>query len=668
VMPRLLPMSEQTLTSLAVLTVNWDRGHDLIASFLPLVASCIPLESERPLSLVDLQEIVKDRAGIKIPSGALEVMLHRCAKQGLIRRTAGAYLPNMQKLEKLDYQQARGEALRQHKCLLDKLGAFAQERYGLDWSEIDADKYVLNFLQEGSVPVLLAAIEGDPLPPFRAQSAKSKHVVSAFALHLHETDPEGFRCLETVAKGHILSGVLFYPDIGQVEMRFTDLDVYCDTPVLLPALGYAEEGVYAQCLDLIELLRDLGARMRCFHHTREEVVGVLEAIAASHRPGGMKAAEPRYYATSRKFSLSDVEEMIVTIDATLERLGIEVVDTPEWTARPDEASLEERLGKEINYARERAKEKDAQSLAAIARLRGLRRMEKFESAKAIFVTRNAALARVSSRFFKDLETGRAIPIAMPVNLMTRLAWVKKPTVAPNLPRHAVMAASYAALNPEVRLWRRYLKEIDKRRSSGDVSDAEYHVLRSSREARVALMDKTFGNEDAFSAGTVDEVLAHSREVIQAEAAAETEAEREGRQGAELGARRERDRRENLEQLQRDKVRSRAKMFGAVLGWSAAVILGPAVVIGAVATVPGVPLLEVGNVTARIALWVCFVAFFGLTLFAILIKHVPLRAVRRAISEQVAGYWTRRGHQRLGKLHAQAAEKAEAPRDSSQDND
>jgi hypothetical protein len=46
-MPTLDSVSEQALTSLAILTVNWDRGHDVIESFVPLVSECLSLDPPR---------------------------------------------------------------------------------------------------------------------------------------------------------------------------------------------------------------------------------------------------------------------------------------------------------------------------------------------------------------------------------------------------------------------------------------------------------------------------------------------------------------------------------------------------------------------------------------------------------------------------------------------
>ncbi len=647
-------MSDQTLSSLAVLTVNWEQGHDVIESFVPLIAAHLPSDEGRPVSAVDLQRELAEKVGIKIPMGALTAMLARCARHGYVRKIANVYHADSAKLATVDFHKTEAEALRKHQCLLDKLRAFAAERYEMEWSEADADRNVLNYLQEGSLSVLYAAIEGDPLPSFRPASRKTRHVISAFALHLSERDPEGFACLETVVKGHVLSGVLFYPSLGEVEARFTELDVYFDTPLVLSALGYAEEGIAAQATDLLDLLRELGAGLKCFHHTREEVVGVLEAIANSKRPGGYQSHDRHFFETNRAFSLSDVEEMIITIDATLETLGVEVVDTPAWTDQPDEAALEEQLGKRINYHRERGREKDAMSLAAVARLRGLRRMDKFERSKAIFVTSNSLLVAASHDFFKETEPGPAIPIGMTDRLMTRLAWVKKPIAAPDVPRHLVMAASYAALNPREELWRRYIEEIERRRLQQGISDEQYHLLRSSREARIALMDQTFGDENAFSAGTVDEVLAHARTVIQGEAQAEVDEARESARQATEQAQLERRTRLRLERAQDGQIGARAHFAGTVAGIAVTVILGAAVILGVLATVPDVELLKAHDLAERILIWLSLAVVLGLTMFAFLVRHLSVSEIRRKLSDRIEHRWQERGHRRLAKSQSRAS--------------
>ena len=76
-------MSEHTLIGLAILTVNWDRGHDVLDSFVPLVASHLERDAEKPVSALELQQNLIEDTGIKIPLGALHSILKRCAERGI---------------------------------------------------------------------------------------------------------------------------------------------------------------------------------------------------------------------------------------------------------------------------------------------------------------------------------------------------------------------------------------------------------------------------------------------------------------------------------------------------------------------------------------------------------------------------------------------------------
>lgn len=643
-------VSEQTLTSLAILTVNWEHNHDIVESFVPLVAECLRRAGEKPVSALELQKQVESEFGLKIPIGALHGIVARCKKRGYVRQAQGVYIPISENLKELDFAPDRKEALRQHACVLEKLRAFAWERYEIEWSEEDADAALLGYLQENSLPVLAAATNGDPLPKPTKQSRRTKHVVNAFAGYLDDADQDGFRCLETVVKGHVLSTVLFYPDLGQVEAKFADLDVYLDTPILLPAIGYSEEGVRIQCREMLDLLRELGANLKCFHHTEEEAAGVLEAEAARMRG---KASEPTEYSTSRPFTLAEIEEMLIKLPTVLGQLDIDVVDTPDWTEEPDEAALEEAIEGKIHYFRERAREKDVKSLAAIHRLRDGKRMPVFERARAILLTSNGTLVRACSDFFHDLNGKGGVPICMTDSLMTRLAWVKKPLAAPELPRHLVIASSYAALKPSNQLWRKYLDEVERRRSEGEVSDELYYLLRSSREAREALVETTLGDEEAFTAGTYEEVLERMKATVQAEALEIADKERAEKVAAQAEGHRQRQFAEGLDRVHRDQINKHARRVGGAAGWGVGLVAGVLVLVGALASIPGIPLLGVKPHDARIGIWICLGVFAAFSLYALFIKGISVRDLRDRISDGVERAYREWRYKRLDELHAQA---------------
>ena len=101
-----------------------------------------------------------------------------------------------------------------------------------------------------------------------------------------------------------------------------------------------------------------------------------------------------------------------------------------------------------------------------------------------------------------------------------LMWLKTPRKAPDLPRKRIMADCYAALRPSDALWNRWLNEIDRTAKSGSYSDSQLDIMRYSPDAQRALMDMTFGAEEAVTDQTVDQVLTSAKAAITAPLEAE----------------------------------------------------------------------------------------------------------------------------------------------------
>jgi hypothetical protein len=142
-------------------------------------------------------------------------------------------------------------------------------------------------------------------------------------------------------------------------------------------------------------------------------------------------------------------------------------------------------------------------------------------------------------------------------------WLKRPTVAPDLPRKRIIADCYAATRPTERLWRLYLQEIDKLRQRDEVTSDEYYMLRNSMAAESALMEATIGQEEGFTQGTVPEILERVRSDIEASKQAEVDAERASREATEsdLGAMRQRNVRKRV------RIKSRAQRYASRTVWA-----------------------------------------------------------------------------------------------------
>jgi hypothetical protein len=228
---------------------------------------------------------------------------------------------------------------------------------------------------------------------------------------------------------------------------------------------------------------------------------------------------------------SDIALIEATLDRRLEKMSLRTVRKPEHTTALglNESKLEAVLNDCVSYKSEAQARYDVDSVSAIFRLRKAQRFVKLEKCRALFVTVNHAVIAGTAQFFASEYRYGAddVPICLHADTLGTLAWLKDPTSAPDLPGKRILADCYAALNPDTGTWQRFVDEVEKLRSAGSLDENDYLLLRSSMEARQAVMEITKGNAGAFSTGTVEEVLRQARAAVTREAEAALELAREG---------------------------------------------------------------------------------------------------------------------------------------------
>jgi hypothetical protein len=126
------------------------------------------------------------------------------------------------------------------------------------------------------------------------------------------------------------------------------------------------------------------------------------------------------------------------------------------------------------------------------------------------------MASASEEYFPKQYGAGTAPLCITDRHFTTIAWLKTPLSAPDLPRRRVIADSLAALQPTPALWRRYKLAIKRARDKGDVTYEQYAVLRHSGPAKRALMDVTLGDVEAYTEGTIAEILERAAESMRAD--------------------------------------------------------------------------------------------------------------------------------------------------------
>lgn len=152
----------RAISALAVIKVNWDESKDYIANFVPIVAHSIHRSEHEQVSLPDTQAIVEAEFGLRIPHGAMQTILNRMARDGLLNRRHGTFVRDLEAVAQYDLGTEREDVLRQHRNLISRLVEFAA-KLGREWDEEQAERALLGYVEVLAEPILAAVVDGEPI-------------------------------------------------------------------------------------------------------------------------------------------------------------------------------------------------------------------------------------------------------------------------------------------------------------------------------------------------------------------------------------------------------------------------------------------------------------------------------------------------------------------------
>ena len=533
-----IAIDNQALISLAILKVNWDvLKKDYLENFVPIVSESIRLLPDDVVSLAELQATVRSSFGLELPQNSLKTILGRIKKRGFIRLENNVYYRNMDALQATNFRDVRQHVLHAHESLLADICQFSMTTYGVEWTTLEAESALQAYLNDSESDIVAATGHKTILAGAQYTTKSERFIVASYVQLSHETQSPSCSHLDTILKGRMLANAIFLPDMTNADRRFRKTEVYFDTSFIIFALGYAGQPRKDPCVELLSLLWETGADLRCFEHTIDEVRGALMACAHRIEKGALQDAygPSIEYFIEHGSSATDIVFYANRLVRDLQSLRIKILPKPTYVNKfmIGEKDLADALRDAIPSFtfNQQALDRDVASISAIMRLRGTASYFYIEECHALFVTTNQKLVRVVGDVLMAKSTPGAVPPALTDYNLTNLLWLKKPLSAPNLPIKRLIADCYAAVQPDDRLWKRYLDEIEKLRGFGQITKEDVFLLRHSLEAKTALMEKTLGDEAVFADATVAEILQIVRSQIEAKLRAERDVEAEATKAA-----------------------------------------------------------------------------------------------------------------------------------------
>ena len=306
----------------------------------------------------------------------------------------------------------------------------------------------------------------------------------------------------------MLANALTCPNLENMTETYKGMTFYLDTPLLVHRLGLEGEPKQTAIEELIDLLAKLGARVAVFSHSLAELQSVVRG-AANYLDSSVGRGAIVYEARKNNTTRSDLFLVAESIEDQLTTSKIEIISTPDYILdyQIDESIFEEFMDDDdLFYYNPRAKEHDINSVRSIYVLRKDRHILSLEKSIAILVTSNTAFARAAWRYGKQHEPSQEVSSVISDFSLANMAWLKAPMGASSLPTNRVLAFCYAAMEPSNALINKYMAEIERLKQSGQFSEREHQLLRSSPYIVQELMHSTLGDDEAITSESLGQVL------------------------------------------------------------------------------------------------------------------------------------------------------------------
>lgn len=517
---------KNTLVALALVKTLWDtRRKDHLDAFLPLLA--LILQRHKISEFRDLRPLQRhfwEDWGLVIPYHAVASIVNRARKRGLVSRSAATYYPVLHRLRE-EASESRAEDRRTRVTgMLSSFATFAAT-LGVELSPAEAEGALIGYLRRHSSNLHLLSGTESPLPDVQT-SDQSLYLFASFANHAQVSQPEDFRTLLEVWFGHAIINALVFPEIESLRGKLSRLTLYLDAPVVFNALGYSGSEAQDSSLELLTEAKRNGARLAIFHHTYDEVFGILESTVPwltdlrAYDP--TKASATLRHFVDAGFRPSDVEQILATLPRRIQDLSAKLEAAPKAVENVkyqiDETKLDEIIrtiyrSTPTDYTIQR----DIDSIAGIYRLRRDRLPRSITETDNVFLTTNHSLAMAGRRYeLSYVSDSFFIPAAITDVFLGTIIWLESPQALEKLNRLQLLSDVQDLLEPKESLLRRFGQAIHDLATRGEISADEFLLLRTSQVARSLLQEITLGDPLNFSHRTAEEILHQIKEGVRDE--------------------------------------------------------------------------------------------------------------------------------------------------------
>jgi hypothetical protein len=343
-----------------------------------------------------------------------------------------------------------------------------------------------------------------------ALSTEERYLCARFVRHLFEQKSPIVTDLCKLASVGLLTEVIqdFQKPITQVNR--TTLNIYLDAPVALDFLGVSGKASAANTRAIISKLQEIGATVRIFRISVDELQHALDAVlkrSAPHRTGPTADAIRR-----NEVAEAYVREVAQDPDRALTTLGVGIVartldQFPNEHEFFDQDKYEKLFSKMTWHYEMPRRTHDTTIVSLVVRMRtGTQSRDLFQS-KHLLITRNGALAQLGRKFCvdEDIIAARSVSPVIHQRQLATAVWLRTGLSdgASDVPRTHLLAACERVL--ELKKGVVDQVRIAARNLTPEKAEQLEMLLTQDRSAQL-LMDKTLGASAVISSTNIESLV------------------------------------------------------------------------------------------------------------------------------------------------------------------
>lgn len=501
----------KTLISTALLTAIFEKTKkgniELISPFVLYIIS----END---SLTDndyiKNKIENDFSFLNFPHAVINIIINKLKKDGKIEQKDNKYslLPKS-KREVEDFKRRMNNAEFETKEVMQSLMNYLKNHTSLKINYNNVKTALASFLDKNGYiiynnfePSKQRVKNGDTLQFFIGKFIENEYNLSSNI----------FQLLINIIEGLLLSNVIYLQiDINNIT-NLEKLNCYFDSPFLLRLIEFKTHEDNESAKELVELLKNQGAKIKCFRHSFNEVQAILKNYIDNKNIGlngkTLEALDLEDY--------NDIElnEIYLNLENIFEQYGITIEETPDYEKEnyknnKYEDVIDEKKLRDILLSRYNDKnikdiviDNDINSVSAITRLRKGKRVQKLEDCNSIFVTSNYDI-RTSVRQLLNIDEKLEIsPVIGDVDL-TAIVWLRTLKDNSNLPKDKLIENARAVMKPSPTIIEEFNKSLDKIKKTKYVKDGNsLQALIYTTHFSSQLMDEIEGDASNIKPSTI----------------------------------------------------------------------------------------------------------------------------------------------------------------------